>query len=810
MREKKFFDSYIEYRSPAHGSPQNGADDNAAASGAANGAPRLSPRQNEAAIAPYHDDGALEAGSIDIDGAPARVDPLRRLFDLLWRRRWIVLPILLGALLLGLLYSIRARRVYSATATLLVNTTLLSGEKRPEASNGSTDAPASDAPIVDEARRLETQIEIIKTDSVFKEAAASLPPDEKAAVARFHSLDVGSIRNTNLVTVAVSSPSPQASAALANAIGEAYIAQSQKNNRREIQAAADTARNQLDTVRQNLNGARDDLKNYQARVGITDGAQQAQNVATTLESTKAELAQARAAQAAAAASLKVQQDVLANTQREIVSYSTVTRPTVITLRAELTRLRVERAAARAEYTENSDIVRNLDEQIARVQAQLANEPENETLPAQRSPNPAYISASERLAQARSDLQSLRARIPILENNLERAQTVQAQLPAKTAGLSQRANALAGLQATYDNLAQQAQKLQLSAESQLSNGTITSPATPPESPSGRGRNTNLLLALVLGSLLAYLFALLVDRLDEKIHNQAQARNAAHLPILIDVPRIARRRDQSVLTGNEPFLRESFEMLTAQLSLAAREVPLRSVLITSALPDEGKSVSCVNLAVAAAWAGEEVILIDCDGRSPSLHEYFGLSNKIGFSDVVLGRASLEEAVQATRIQGLNVLTSGSPHDSPLELLRSTEAQQLIDELASLADLTIVDSPPTLLIADATVLATMTDATILVVACGEAAKSEVTRATNALHQTGARLLGIVLTKVAPRLGTRNSYSDYSSHHSTENLRGPGERDVAQVHTAGESYRVVGAGDEITRPFDPERPFDDRGGVR
>ena len=797
LREKKFFDSYIEYR----------ADDGDVA--APHGA-RALPRQNEAAMAPYHDDGGLEASGYETDGAPARVDPLRRLFDLLWRRRWIVLPIILAALLLGLLYSLRAQRIYRATSTLLVNTSLLSGEKRPSDPSGSSDAPASDAPIVDEARRLETQIEIIKTDSVFQSAADSLDPNDKNAVEQFHSLDIGSIRNTNLVTVAVGSPSAHASAELANAICAAYIAQSQKNNRRELQKAAETARGQLTGVRADLNKARDDLKNYQAKVGITDGTQQAQNVATTLEATKTELTQARASQAAAAASLKVQQDVVANTPREIVTYNTVTRPTVIALRAELTKLRLDRNAARAEYAETSDVVRGLDAQIADVAAQLAREPENETLPAQRAPNPAYISAGERLAQARTELQSLRARIPVLETNLSRAKTAQAQLPAKTARLSQLSSGVAALQSTADKLAGQAQDLRLQAESQLSNGVVTSPATPPGTPSGRGRTTTLLMALALGSLLAYLTALLVDRLDEKIHNQAQARDAAHLPILIDVPRINKRRDRSILTGNAPFLRESFEMLTAQLSLAAREVPLSSVLITSALPDEGKSVSCVNLAVAAAWAGEEVVLIDCDGRHPSLHEYFGLSNAIGFSDVVLGRAELEEAVQPTRIEGLSVLTAGSPHESPLELLRSTEAQHLIDELSELADLTIIDSPPTLLIADASVLATMTDATILVVACGEAAKSEITRATNILHQTGTRLLGIVLTKVAPRLGARRSSPDYSSRHSTENLQGRGVGRSGHIQTADQSYLVVGAGDKITRPFDPDRPYDENGGVR
>ena len=278
-----------------------------------------------------------------------------------------------------------------------------------------------------------------------------------------------------------------------------------------------------------------------------------------------------------------------------------------------------------------------------------------------------------------------------------------------------------------------------------------------------------MAAVLGALLAYVAALLVDRLDEKIHDQSEVARATQLPILIAVPRIANPMDQCLLTGNAPFLREKFEMLAAQIALAGRPLRRRSILLTSALPGEGKSVSCVNLAVAAAWAGEEVVLVDCDLRRPTAHLFFGLSNEVGFSDVVMGEASLHQAVQATKIPGLSVLTAGSPHPSPLELMRSDAAQAILDELVELSDLTLVDSPPVLLIADAALLATMTDATILVVSCGEAIQSEVARAGETLRKAGAQMLGVVLTKVGAGMGEKREYGAYSSRHSLEGLRGP-----------------------------------------
>ena len=686
MKDKKFFDSYVEYRSPVHGA------DEATPPPLAPDVPRRAlPRRETVALARYDEDVAVETAppAPPVETKARKTDALRALIELLWRRRSLVLPIFLGVLLLGFLLSLRAKKVYQATATLLVNTTPLSGEKRPP--EESQDKVASDVPTVDEARRLETQLEIVKTQGVLDGAIARLEPQNKTAIDRYHMVDVGSIRNTDLVTVTARSYDPAASAALANAICTSYIEQSQKNNRAQIESAAKSAQEQLRSVKSDLNGARDALKNFQASSGISDGDEQTKNVAATLDALKTQLRDAQTARAAAAASLGVAQDVLSKTAREVVTYQTIVRPTVVTLRAELTKLRLDRSAARAEYSEGSTVVRALDQQIARVQGQLAREPETETAPAQSAPNPAYITAAQAVAQARTELQSLQARIPVLSASLQRAARDQAQLPAKTSRLNVLSSNVAALQATYDTLGQKVQTLQLSAASQLANGSVTSPANPPGAPVGPSRVRTLLLFALLGALLSYIVAALVDRLDEKVHDSSDASRAAQLPILIEVPHIGAPSEQCILTGNPPLLRESFEMLAAQISLAGRKRSVRSVLMTSSLPGEGKSVSCVNLAVAAAWAGEEVVLVDCDLRRPTAHLFFGLNNDIGFSDVITGDATLGQAVQPTKIPGLSVLTAGSHHDSPLELLRSQAAQDVFDELAQRTDLTLIDSPP-----------------------------------------------------------------------------------------------------------------------
>ncbi|HEX9998171.1 MAG TPA: hypothetical protein VGB45_13610, partial [Abditibacterium sp.] len=131
----------------------------------------------------------------------------------------------------------------------------------------------------------------------------------------------------------------------------------------------------------------------------------------------------------------------------------------------------------------------------------------------------------------------------------------------------------------------------------------------------------------------------------------------------------------------------------------------------------------------------------------------------TDVVNEHVRLDDALQDTGIRGLQLLSSGSETSKPLEILSSTAAQTCLDELTYIADLIIIDTPPALLIADAALLSTMTDATLLVVSCNEVARAEVRRATHSLSQTGTFLPGIILTKVVPVPGVHHGYSGYSA---------------------------------------------------
>ena len=178
------------------------------------------------------------------EGAP-KVSALRAGLDLLVRRRRVVLPIFLLVVLFGVVSGWSQRRVYQATATLLANTAPLGGDGKNK-NNGSIST--GDVDGVNQGRNLETQMQILRTPAVIRGAFAKLSPEQQKSLKSFYNVEIATVRNTDLITVAATSYDPKSSAALANAICQSYIEQSQENNRREVGGTARFVKGQLETV----------------------------------------------------------------------------------------------------------------------------------------------------------------------------------------------------------------------------------------------------------------------------------------------------------------------------------------------------------------------------------------------------------------------------------------------------------------------------------------------------------------------------------------------------------------------------------
>jgi capsular exopolysaccharide synthesis family protein len=205
-----------------------------------------------------------------------------------------------------------------------------------------------------------------------------------------------------------------------------------------------------------------------------------------------------------------------------------------------------------------------------------------------------------------------------------------------------------------------------------------------------------------------------------------------------------------------------MLRTNLQFSTVDRPFKTLLITSANPTEGKSTTLANLAVVMAQAGLSVIAVDSDLRRPLLHKIFRLPNAEGLTNALLHSNPEPDAyLQATDVENLQVLTTGPLPPNPAELLGSERMKGLVAHLKGKADILLFDSPPSLAVADAAILAAQLDGVLLVVDAGSTRRELVTRAVEGLNKIGANLLGVALNRLSSRGG---GYYYYYYHYYSE----------------------------------------------
>jgi non-specific protein-tyrosine kinase len=189
-------------------------------------------------------------------------------------------------------------------------------------------------------------------------------------------------------------------------------------------------------------------------------------------------------------------------------------------------------------------------------------------------------------------------------------------------------------------------------------------------------------------------------------------------------------------------EAFRTLRTNLIFAGLEQPLQTLLVTSPMPQEGKSFTLANLAVVMAQGGRRTILVDCDLRRPQQHTIFGVPQAPGFSEWVQGQAEAAPATQATGLDDLRLLPAGSPADNPADLLSSRRVPALITALKTQADILLFDAPPVLAVSDTALLASNLDGVLLVVSAGHTRRDHALRAKELLEKVRVRVVGAVLT--------------------------------------------------------------------
>lgn len=192
-------------------------------------------------------------------------------------------------------------------------------------------------------------------------------------------------------------------------------------------------------------------------------------------------------------------------------------------------------------------------------------------------------------------------------------------------------------------------------------------------------------------------------------------------------------------------------------------LKTILVTSSGPGEGKSTVAINLAITIAQSGKKVLLLDCDFRKPSIHKKLGLPNREGLTNILIKDKDMEECILSTSTSNLFVLTSGAIPPNPSELLGTKKMKDIITNLKEFFDIIIIDSPPVIAVTDAQILSTVVNGVIMVAAYGKAEKVALMKSKELIYKVGGKLLGVVLNKVptdSQEYYYGNYYNEYESN--------------------------------------------------
>ena len=210
-------------------------------------------------------------------------------------------------------------------------------------------------------------------------------------------------------------------------------------------------------------------------------------------------------------------------------------------------------------------------------------------------------------------------------------------------------------------------------------------------------------------------------------------------------------------------ESYRALRTSLLLSNLGAPPKVIMVTSALPQEGKTTTSINCAVVLAQKGIRVLLIDADLRRPSIHKTLGMGPRSGLSNVLTGSATLQQTItRSTILPNLSILPAGTPPPNPAELLASTNMRDVLEELRGQYDHIVVDTPPTLSVTDAVVLSPRADAIVLVIRSGQTTKQALRRSRDILTQVNAKVSGVLLNAVDLSSPDYYYYYEYQGKYS------------------------------------------------
>lgn len=713
----------------------------------------------------------VEANPAPFSGNYTNLDSREAILEKLWRilikRFWVIAACTVIVTTFAIIVSLRMTPLYDAQARITIN-------KESGDNLGLKDTSSPDY-FWDYTVELETQTRILQSDAlaakVIRDYQFDKTPffrpknptsdsnsvvgssqtdqqEQNRLLAKFRGgLRVSTIPRTRIIEIHFVSPDPKLSAAVANAVADAYIQQNMRTKFETTMQTSDWISKQLSDLRLKVETSQEKLVRYQREHGIV-GVDEKQNIITSkLEELNRELTSAEAERIQKEANYRI---AASGDPDLIVRLDSA---------SVLEKLRLDHAAAQSQYAQLSTTfgpsypkivelktqIDELDRQIKIESGKIAQRIKNE-----------YMVALQREKMLRGEFEKQKQEANNLNESAIEYNIIKHDLDTS--------------RQLYDGLLQRLKEAGVTAGLRSNNIRVVDPARPPAFPFKPNLPRNIMMGMLIGIMGGILLAFARESMDNTIGTPEQIEAISAWPALGVIPqdgsalkssyyrffRHSSPETTNKITEPTPELAmvvhtrprseaaESYRALRTSILLSSLGGPPKIIMITSALPQEGKTTTSLNSATVLSQRGSRVLLIDGDLRRPRLHQILGLNPTPGLSNLLTGSAQPSEVIQQTQIPNLFCVPSGSIPPHPAELLASDLMREYLRAWREEYDHVIIDTPPVLSVTDAVMLSAYTESTVVVVRAGKTRKEALRRVHAILSQVKTRVLGVVINGV------------------------------------------------------------------
>jgi capsular exopolysaccharide synthesis family protein len=558
------------------------------------------------------------------------------------------------------------------------------------------------------------------------------------------SLTVAPVRNSRLVELRFSSTDPQLAADMANAHAKAYIQQNLETRFSASKDATDWLGERLGEQRKKVEESEAALQRYKETHDAVAVEDRQNIVVQRLADLNGAVTKAKTARIEKEAQYN-QLKALQGTPAVDSFPAVLSNEYIQKLKSEIGDLQRQQAQLSEKYGERHPEMVRIRTAVQSTQAKYDNEV-GRVIEAVRAEYEAAV------AQERS-----------LVGALEGQKSEALGLNRKGIEYSVLSREAESNRQIYEALLQRTKETGISSELKTSNIRVVDSAEVPTSPMLPRRQRDLMMAAISGSILALGLVFLFEYLDNRIKSPQELRTHLGVPFLGMLPAIDTSGPTLLHNGVPPAFGEAIRAVRTNVLFSSAEEGVRMIVVTSAGPGEGKSMFSSNLSVSLAQAGQRVLHIDADMRRPRVHEIFEVAQEPGLSNLLVGDCKPSEAVRKAGVQNLCIMPAGMIPPNPAELLGSKRCAEYFATLSEHFDWIIVDSPPVLAVADASVLANSATGVVFVVGADQTSRHAAKAAVEQLQAVQAHVIGAVLNRADVE---RNPYY-YSAYYRKEYSR-------------------------------------------